>query len=231
MSRVLLPMALAIAITGCSLGSKPLSGLSDGAGTDTAALETRKARQGALGGEPSVRSAKAQDGTTASINPNQRLAKLDDRAPAGTYDKAPAGALAGRDYSGTVLSPEAARDLINAYRKQNGLKPLKLNAELTLAAKNHSQDLAKWDRISHFGSDGSNPWDRVKRAGYNARLAAENVGTGQITIDEVFKGWKESPGHNKNLLLADAEHMGIALVHEQKTEFKTFWTLVLGSPL
>ena len=126
---------------------------------------------------------------------------------------------------------ERAQTLINAYRREKGLKPLKHNVELTNAAKAHSRDLAKWDRISHYGSDGSNPWDRVKRTGYNAKLAAENVGTGQATIDEVMKGWKESPGHNKNLLLADAEHMGIALVQDPKTEFKTFWTLVLGSPL
>ena len=32
-------------------------------------------------------------------------------------------------------------------------------------------------------------------------------------------------------LLADAEHVGIALVQDNKTEFKTFWTLVIGSPL
>jgi uncharacterized protein YkwD len=70
----------------------------------------------------------------------------------------------------------------------------------------------------------------VKRAGYKAKLAAENVGTGQVTIQEVIKGWKASPGHNKNLLLADAEHMGIALVRDPKTEFKTFWTLVIASP-
>ena len=85
----------------------------------------------------------------------------------------------------TALDPEKARDLINQYRRDKGLKPLKLNAELTEAAKDHSRDLAKWDRISHYGSDGSNPWDRVKRTGYKARLAAENVGTGQITFDEV----------------------------------------------
>ncbi len=148
-----------------------------------------------------------------------------------TSEKAPKGALSDRDYSQTKLDAEAALELINQYRKQNGLKALKLNASLSEAAKNHSRDLAKWDRISHFGSDGSNPWDRVKRTGYNARLAAENVGTGQATIDEVFKGWKESPGHNKNLLLTDAEHMGIALVQDPKTEFKTFWTLVFGAPL
>ena len=51
----------------------------------------------------------------------------------------------------------------------------------------------------------------------------------RTTLEEVMAGWKKSPGHNKNLLLPDAEHMGIALVHDPKTEFRTFWTLVLGS--
>ena len=230
MSRVVAQLAsgvvIALALAGCSLNSKSISsGLAESG--DTASIETRKARQGALGGEPQGRGP-AKPEVAGST---QKLAKLDDRAPAGSFDKAPKGALADRDYSTTKLDAEAARDLINKYRQQNGLKPLKLNAVLSEAAKNHSRDLAKWDRISHFGSDGSNPWDRVKRSGYNARLAAENVGTGQATIDEVFKGWKESPGHNKNLLLADAEHMGIALVQDPKTEFKTFWTLVLGAPL
>ena len=231
MSRVLIPVMLVVAVTGCSMGSKPLTAGFGEEATSTgsvAATETRKSRQGALGGEPLTRDAapKATEPTGT-----QKLASLDDRAPPGSFDKAPRGALADRDYSETQLNPEKAVELINAYRKQNGLKPLKLNAQLSNAAKNHSRDLAKWDRISHFGSDGSNPWDRVKRTGYNARLAAENVGTGQITIEEVIKGWKESPGHNKNLLLADAEHVGIALVQDNKTEFKTFWTLVLGSPL
>ena len=46
-----------------------------------------------------------------------------------------------------------------------------------------------------------------------------------------MKGWKASPGHNKYLLLADAQEMGIALVQDPRTEFKTFWTLVVGSSL
>jgi uncharacterized protein YkwD len=157
--------------------------------------------------------------------------KSADKAPKGSYEKAPQGALADRDYSRTDLDQERARQLINTYRKQHGLKPLVLNAALTEAAKLHSRDLAKWDRISHYGSDGSNPWDRVKRVGYRAKVAAENVGTGQASIDEVLKGWEASPGHNKNLLLREAEHMGIALVQDPRTEFKTFWTLLVGSSL
>jgi uncharacterized protein YkwD len=161
----------------------------------------------------------------------QLAALTPDKAPKGTFEKAPAGALADRDYTGTSLNPERARDLINQYRHEKGLKPLRLNPALSEAAKEHSRDLAKWDRISHYGSDGSNPWDRVKRTGYRARLAAENVGTGQVSFDEVLRGWKESPGHNKNLLLGDAQEMGLALVQDPKTEFKSFWTLVIGSSM
>ncbi|MGE5513026.1 MAG: CAP domain-containing protein [Bacteroidota bacterium] len=223
MYRVFVAPCLLLALSGCSLSSGMLTSGFAGAEPQETASVSSPARQtfGSLGGEPSTRASKASETKVASL----------DKAPEGSFGKAPHGALSDRDYSATKLDPEKARDLINRYRKEKGLKPLKLNAELSNAAKAHSRDLAKWDRISHFGSDGSNPWDRIKRVGYNARLAAENVGTGQASIEEVIKGWKESPGHNKNLLLSDAEHMGIALVQDPKTEFKTFWTLVIGAPL
>lgn len=151
------------------------------------------------------------------------------KLPAGTYDKAPEGAFNHRDYRHVKLDPREALKLINQYRVSKGLGKVSINSYLTKTAKAHSRDLAKHDRISHYGSDGSNPWDRVERSGYKPQLAAENVGTGQLTIKEVMQGWKDSPGHNKNLLLPDAKHMGIALVYDPKTEYKTFWTLILGS--
>jgi len=204
------------------------SGLND-TSSQTASIDSaRRSPSGALGGEPAVRGDASFSGKTASSRDTR--SRGDDKAPAGSYEKAPRGSLADRDYSSAMLDADKALDAINAYRREKGLKPLKLNVELTNAAKAHSRDLAKWDRISHFGSDGSNPSDRVKREGYNARLAAENVGTGQATFEEVIKGWKTSPAHNKNLLLPDAQHAGIALIQDQKTEFKTFWTLVIGSP-
>ncbi len=222
MYRVVLFFFLAMLLPGCSIGSAPPSlGFTD---SGSSSGSTGKMSFGALGDGETIPS------RPAASSGGQRVASLQDGAPRNSFEKPSPGALSGRDYSATRLDAEQARDLINAYRKKNGLKPLRLSAELTNAAKAHSRDLARWDRISHYGSDGSNPWDRVKRGGYNARLAAENVGTGQATIEEVLKGWRASPGHNKNLLMKDAEHMGIALVQDPKTEFKTFWTLVLGAP-
>ena len=216
MFRVVLTAGLAAAVSGCSTGSSSISsGFVDD--NTTSSISAKPSKGVGLGGDPS-----APRGV--------QMAAL-DKAPAGSYERAAPGVLSDRDYSHTSLNAEMARDIINDYRKKHGLKTLKLNPELTEAAKAHARDLAKWDRISHYGSDGSNPWDRVKRAGYKARLTAENVGTGQIDFREVMRGWEDSPGHNKNLLTPDAEHMGIALVQDPKTEFKSFWTLVIGAPM
>jgi uncharacterized protein YkwD len=220
MYRVALAVGVTTALAGCSLGSASLSsGVASEPAQTTASITKKVGKSTALGGDPAA----PRDGV--------QLAKLSDKAPDGSFEKAPAGILSDRDYTRTQLDAQMARDMINAYRKEKGLKALTLSPELTEAAKGHSRDLAKWDRISHYGSDGSNPWDRVKRTGYKARLAAENVGTGQIDFSEVMRGWKDSPGHNKNLLMSDATHMGVALVQDPKTEFKSFWTLVLGSPM
>ncbi|MCB1510310.1 MAG: CAP domain-containing protein [Hyphomicrobiaceae bacterium] len=218
MFRVIGLLVVAVTVSACSLGNRPVMfgyNGAPGAGPD------RGVTGGSLGGTPRE---------TASPTPKNRRTAALDRAGAGRYKKAPKGALADRDYSRTRLVASEALRMINSYRRKHGLRPLKLDVLLTKAAKAHSTDLAKWDRISHYGSDGSNPWDRVRRTGYKARLAAENVGTGQASLAEVFEGWRKSPGHNKNLLLRDATQMGIALVQDPKTEFKTFWTLVLATP-
>ncbi len=154
-----------------------------------------------------------------------------DRAPKNSYEKAPKGAFASRNYKKTRLNKKQALAMINKYRLSKKLSRLTLNKKLSRAAKIHAKDLARHDRISHFGFDGSDPWQRIKQTGYKAALAAENVGTGQASMKEVFVGWQKSPGHNENLLLSDATQMGIALVKAPGTEYKTFWVLELGSPL
>jgi uncharacterized protein YkwD len=229
MRRVVLAVILALPLAGCSVGSLPIP-------TGFAADETEYGVDGVSG---MSLAAAGDTGDIISEDTLKRRARERQERNTATAEEvavdstatAPAGALDDRDYSTARLDLSQAQKLINDYRREKGLKPLKLDPLLTAAAKAHSRDLAKHDRISHYGSNGSSPWDRVAAAGYKARVAAENVGTGQASVAEVIKGWEASEGHNKNLLLADAEHMGIALVQDPKTEFKTFWTLVVGAPL
>ena len=218
-----------LALAGCSVGSLPIP-------TGFATDETEYGLDG-MSGMSLADSSGSEDIVSQSTLKRrakeraERNAAEEQEVAVDSTATAPEGALDDRDYSKARLDTSEAVKLINDYRAENGLKPLKLDPLLTAAAKAHSRDLAKHDRISHYGSNGSSPWDRVAAAGYKARLAAENIGTGQASLSEVMKGWKASEGHNKNLLLADAENMGIALVQDQNTEFKTFWTLVVGAPL
>ncbi len=129
-----------------------------------------------------------------------------------------------------VLDAAAARDQINAYRASKGLKPLVLDAKLNVAAKVQARDIAKRNKLDHTGSDGSTPWQRIVRAGYHPQMVAENIAAGQKDFAEVLNDWEHSPAHNRNLLLPDAHAMGIAVVYDAKTRFRSFWALDLASP-
>src|SRR5262245_29785770 len=115
MRRVVLPAVLSLCLAGCGVVSYSLTGTLPDPGQPT----TKPWR---------TQTAEARD------QPRTRVAAAAvsyDKAPKGTYERAPPGALAERDYTATRLDAERARDLINAYRKEKGLRPLTLEPALT----------------------------------------------------------------------------------------------------
>ena len=217
MVRIIAPILLTLMLPACAIAPPSSMFTSLGGGDDNRSnaareevrAEPKAKKEAGIGGSitslwDSVKSGLSFGGTDETVTPSGDIATSVDR--------------------------QQAQALVNAYRAQKGLGPVRLSPQLESAALAHSKDLAQSDRISHYGSDGSDTWDRVRRAGYEARVTAENVGTGQRSLSEVFRGWQNSPDHNANLLLPDAEEMGIAMVNEPGTQFKTFWTLVLGAP-
>ncbi len=131
----------------------------------------------------------------------------------------------------TPLSLDIALAELNAYRAENGLNALKLNAKLNQASRVHAQDLATHGFAGHTGTDGSSHADRVQRQSYYFSVAAENVATGQKSWDKVFQAWKDSPGHDANLLAEGVTDFGIALIYEPKTKYITYWTMLVAAPL
>ena len=125
----------------------------------------------------------------------------------------------------TVLSD------MNHYRAEYDLPPLVWNDQLAVAADVHSKDLAAHGILQHEGTDGSSAADRVTRAGYTYRLTLENVAAGQKSWASALQGWKDSKGHNENLLHEDATEIGVALDFNPHTRFASYWTMVLGKPL
>lgn len=115
--------------------------------------------------------------------------------------------------------------LVNSERAKAGCAPVTVDAKLTKAAQNHSQDMADHQNMSHTGSDGSSMTDRLARVGYQYRSAAENVAAGYGTADSVMDGWMNSPGHKANILNCGFKEIGIGLAGPGN-----YWTQNFGSP-
>jgi uncharacterized protein YkwD len=115
----------------------------------------------------------------------------------------------------------------NKERAKEGLPPLTLEDKLTEAAKAHAQDMAEQEVMTHDGSDGSHPAERVTRAGYRYRSTGENVAKGYRTVPEVMKAWMESPPHKKNIL-GDYSEIGVALVYGK--DERAYWCVEFGKP-
>ena len=86
--------------------------------------------------------------------------------------------------------------------------------------------MASKDKFEH---DAGGPFaQRVKRSGYDAKVAVENIGAGYHTLAEAFSGWRESRPHNANMLNPRVRRIGIATAYAPGTKYKVFWALVLA---
>jgi uncharacterized protein YkwD len=88
--------------------------------------------------------------------------------------------------------------------------------------------MAKRDKLDHGA--GKPFVVRLKASGYDAKLAAENVGAGYHTLAEAFSGWRDSPPHRANMLLKGATRMGIAAIYTSTSKYKVYWALILAAP-
>ncbi len=107
---------------------------------------------------------------------------------------------------------------------------LSLNATLARAAQAHAKDMAAHRKMSHTGSDGSSPDERVTRVGYAWKSVGENVAMGQLSAKEVVDGWLSSPHHCENIMDPDFIHMGVAYAAVGKHETGIYWAQVFGKP-
>ncbi|WP_377272064.1 CAP domain-containing protein [Peterkaempfera sp. SMS 1(5)a] len=116
-------------------------------------------------------------------------------------------------------------DLVNDERWRAGCGPLVLDRRLSDSARRHSRDMAYQHHMSHQGSDGTAPVDRIKRTGFRAAAWGENVARGYRTADQVMDAWMASPGHRENILNCRYRRMGIA--HAEPGDY---WTQDFATP-
>jgi uncharacterized protein YkwD len=129
---------------------------------------------------------------------------------------------------GAQLDAVAAASMISGYRANNNLPAVTLDPELTRIAQAQADIMAKRDKLDH--NVGKPFVARLKASGYDAKSAAENIGAGYHTLAEAFSGWRDSPPHRANMLLAGATRIGIAAVYTPASKYKVYWSLILAEP-
>jgi uncharacterized protein YkwD len=126
-------------------------------------------------------------------------------------------------------------DLINEERTQANLDPLQMDRQLSEAAQLHSESMAGDNFFSHYGVDGSSPFDRIEDAGYQYARAAENLAAGYQTPEAVVQGWMNSSGHRANILNSDLTEIGVGYEYlandTGSVNYNSYWTTTFGTPL
>lgn len=124
----------------------------------------------------------------------------------------------------------------NVFRGANALAAVLGNVTLTKAARDYARFLASSKVFSHE-ADGRRPLDRIKTAGYQPCTTAENLallghpnGFGTEDLASMMvEGWKNSPGHRKNMLLGAVTETGVAIAKSRHEE-KWFAVQLFGRP-
>jgi uncharacterized protein YkwD len=121
---------------------------------------------------------------------------------------------------------DAVIELTNKARATAGCGPLRFDARLRTAARDHSTDMGVHDYFSHTSRDGDTFADRIEAAGY-PHPGAENIARGYQTAAEVMDGWMNSAGHRANILNCGLRTIGVGVYNGPGGPW---WTQDFGWP-
>ena len=136
-------------------------------------------------------------------------------------------------YAAVALDAEEAAlcTMINNYRATNGLGALMVSPTLTNAAEWYSNDMASKNYwySNHTDSLGRDPFKRMADFGYTFNTyKGENIAAGYAAAADTFNQWKNSPGHNANMLNANYKAIGIGKGSNTASTYRHYWTNDFG---
>lgn len=117
-------------------------------------------------------------------------------------------------------------DLVNEYRKQNGLEELKPLARLQQTAKLKAKDLVENEYFSHDSKQLGTPFEMLKANQVSYDIAGENL-AGNITPERAVESWINSKAHRENILEKRFNYTGICVI-ESPVYGKVFVQLFIG---
>ncbi len=103
---------------------------------------------------------------------------------------------------------------VNEIRVEHDLEPLEYHERLTVAARDYSDKMVRFNFFSHTGAFGSKLDDRAKDHGLKFRSIGENLHSSRGYDDPVsvaLKDWMKSKGHRESILNDRYTHTGVGV--------------------
>lgn len=115
----------------------------------------------------------------------------------------------------------------NAERKKAGVPNLVVDPLLLQAARQHSVNMARQDKLAHTLDD-KGVAERLTELGYRWSGCGENIARGQRTPAQAIETWMNSDDHRENMLSTKYSRIGVAVV--TAADRQRYWTMVLTQP-
>lgn len=117
-------------------------------------------------------------------------------------------------------------ELVNQYRKQNGLEALTPLAKLQQTAKLKAKDLVDNEYFSHNSKQLGTPFEMLKANQVSYDIAGENL-AGNMTPKKAVDSWIASKTHRENILEERFNYTGVCVI-ESPVYGKIFVQLFIG---
>jgi uncharacterized protein YkwD len=103
--------------------------------------------------------------------------------------------------------------LVNKERKKHNLPLLRLSPSLSRLARQHSQDMAGHQKLSHSSSSGKSYQERLVEAGFYFISIGENVAFSETYMAEfIHQALMKSLEHRENILNLSFDRLGIGVI-------------------
>lgn len=120
---------------------------------------------------------------------------------------------------------QAMAELINAYRVANGLHPLVSSERMNADAERWSQQMATTGKLEHSNPD---QWDRSgENILYRAYYQQDSMSEEELwqAATAMFQQWKDSDPHNRGMLTARYQGMGLGVHYDASTGY--YWATTM----
>lgn len=121
-------------------------------------------------------------------------------------------------------------ELVNQVRLESGLGEVTHNETLEAQASQYACELLFYDFFAHQNPiTGSTLRQRAEEFGYDFSVIGENLAAGQLTPEQAFNDWMESPGHRANILDPRFTELGVGI--RRGGSYGWYWVQEFGRPV